>query len=476
MTSMLYSPRHSIFYMNDIQDLLKNQSENSLITLATYPSSSTTTGSQYSNMRVTQRLHRYRSMKKQWQEVATFIQSNSSVSSTCTSSVLSSNVLPITQKSTIESKDYYNNDCINTTIAIKDINEGNSIDLDPLYSRIQQDLIKLRKIIKNNQNKFQNNNSLLPLSNIRSLTKTTSIPTIFNDQENNSIKDIKKASSLNNLKALDRVKISGYQMRSTKLPKSDSTDSGIGSNSSSTCSQYSKQQKPKRQNNSKTFNICNSRINPSPPPPPPPVPVPYDCSLHRTPHLSKKKPNISSKPTQNIRSKQNLPSRLSLLVPQMPTVVTKKKSSSFNVQDTRSPLTRQLTRCEDLTTRLYTYAASTSSATPCSMMLKRNTSLLPILIQSSSCIGIQPRDNHSTKLDYSLEEEEHKENLTPVKDNDDYYHLLDYKHLINRLPKSVISNCPRYGKDDYGILYDQLAHIRKKMPHSNIYDEYARNS
>ncbi|CAF1234275.1 unnamed protein product [Adineta steineri] len=176
MTSMLFSPRHSIFYMNDIQDLLKNQSENSLITLATYPSSSTTTatGLQYSNMRVTQRLHRYRSMKKQWQEVATFIQTNSSVSSTCTSSVLSSNVLPITQKSTIESKDYYNNDCINTTIAIKDINEGNSIDLDPLYSRIQQDLIKLRKIIKNNQNKFQNNNSLLPLSNIRSLTKTVS--------------------------------------------------------------------------------------------------------------------------------------------------------------------------------------------------------------------------------------------------------------------------------------------------------------
>ncbi|CAF1192228.1 unnamed protein product [Adineta steineri] len=174
MTSMLHSPRHSIFYMNDIQDLLKNQSENSFITLATYPSSSTTTGSQYSNMRVTQRLHRYRSMKKQWQEVATFIQSNSSVFSTYTSSVLSSNVLPITQKSTIESKDYYNNDCINTTIAIKDINEGNSIDLDPLYSRIQQDLIKLRKIIKNNQNKFQNNNSLLPLSNIRSFTKTVS--------------------------------------------------------------------------------------------------------------------------------------------------------------------------------------------------------------------------------------------------------------------------------------------------------------
>ena len=256
-------------------------------------------------------------------------------------------------------------------------------------------------------------------------------------------------------------------MRSSTLPKSDSTDSGIGStsNSSSTCSQYSKQQeKIKRQCNNKTFNICYSQVNPPPPPP-----LPSDSPIYHTTHLSKKKSNTSFKMTQNIRSKQPLTSRLSLHIPPL----VKKKQVSFVKQETRSPIIPRLPQSGDVTTRLYTYAASSSTATPRSMMLKRNTSLLPILLQSCSCIGIQPQEDRSKKSEDDLEEEQEKNNNDDYDDND-YYQLLEYKHLINRLPKSIIALRPRCGQDDYGILFEQLNHIRRTMPDSNIYDEYAR--
>jgi hypothetical protein len=257
-------------------------------------------------------------------------------------------------------------------------------------------------------------------------------------------------------------------MRSSTLPKSDSVDSGVGStsNSSSTCSQHLKQQqqqKLKRQYNNKTFNICHSRVNP-----PPPL-LPSDSPIHRSSHLSKKKSNTSSKMSQNIRSKQPLASRLSLPTPPIPPIV-RKKQPSFTKQETRSPLIRRLSQSVDTTTRLYTYAASSSSATPRSMMLKRNTSLLPILLQSCCCTGIQPRQSRSNKSKYDLDKDQEETN----NDDNDYYYLLDYKNLLNRLPKSMISIRPHYGQDDYGILFEQVNHIRKTMPDSNIYDEYAR--
>ncbi len=251
-------------------------------------------------------------------------------------------------------------------------------------------------------------------------------------------------------------------MRPPTLPKSESADSGIGStsNSSSTCSQYSKQLQLKRQSNNKTFNIYQSRVNPLPPP------LPSDSFCYRSSYSSRKKVLTSSKMSQSLPSKQLLPSRLSIPTP---LVVVEKKQPSFTKQETPLPPIRRLSSRDDVTTRLYTYAASSSSATPPSLMLKRNTSLLPILLQSSSCIGIQRRENHPKTIDYDLEEEQ-EEN-----DNDtDYYHLLDYNHLINRLPKPIISILPRYGQDDYGILFEQLDHIRERMPDSNTYDDYAR--
>lgn len=63
MPLMLGSFRYSLFCMNDIQHLFKNQAQNSLINFASHPTT-TTTALQYFNRRVTQRRHRHQSMKK----------------------------------------------------------------------------------------------------------------------------------------------------------------------------------------------------------------------------------------------------------------------------------------------------------------------------------------------------------------------------------------------------------------------------
>ena len=255
-------------------------------------------------------------------------------------------------------------------------------------------------------------------------------------------------------------------MRPPMLSKSDSADSGVGStsNASSTCSQYSKQHKVKRHNVNKTFNIYHSRINPPPPPP-----LSSDSFFYRSSYLSKKKLHTSPKMSQNNPSRQSIPSsRLALPLAS----VLEQKSPSFTKQEILLPPIRQLSQHDGTTTRLYNYAASTSSVTPGSMILKRNTSLLPILLQSSSCMGIpQSREIHSKPIRSNAEEED-EEDLP--QENDDYYHLLNYNHLINRLPKPIITIVPRYGQDDYGILFEQLDHIRQTMPDSNTYDDYAR--
>jgi hypothetical protein len=100
-------------------------------------------------------------MKKQWQEVATSVQ-NTSLSPTCESPIPQDTTknLPIqTQKTMGEVKAYCINDYINSTAAVKDYNEKNLIELDPLHSRIQQDLIKLRKFIKAKHKKNVDNSS-----------------------------------------------------------------------------------------------------------------------------------------------------------------------------------------------------------------------------------------------------------------------------------------------------------------------------
>ena len=274
-------------------------------------------------------------------------------------------------------------------------------------------------------------------------------------------------------------------MRPSILPKSESTDSGLGStsNSSSTCSQYSKQQQQKttnRRNNNKTFNIYQSRVNPAP------HPLPSDSFVYRASYSLKKKSSTSFKMAQSASSKQSLHSSLFIptSIPVTPPIV-KQRQPSFIKQETPLPPIQRLCDGGGSAACRYTYSASSSTAIPHSMILKRNTSLLPILLQSSSCVGIQPRELRPKKSKFDLEEEPEENNNDGDDDDDDnedddddvdnhYYHLLDYKNLINRLPKPVISIHPRYGQDDYGVLFEQLEHIRQTMPDSNFYDDYAR--
>ncbi|CAF2112937.1 unnamed protein product [Rotaria magnacalcarata] len=485
MASIPCSSRPTVSYMKDIKDVFESQAQNSLVTFTSQPSA---TVLQYFNTRVTQRLHHYRSMKRQWQEVATFVRNNSFVTPTCDSSTsiqdvsatahdASKNIPGIAQKSNVEQKGYRINDYIATTTSGKENDEKNSIELDPLHSRIQQDLITLRKLIKTKQKKFIGDNSFKAYNSRRSLQESASIGTAIDDQENNNRAIIRKLGSRRKQKPLDRVKISGSKMHHSTPQKKDSNDSVIisTSNSSSTCSQYSKQQpqkqKTKRKKGNKTFNILYSRLNP------PPHPLPSDSLAYRTYHESNRKSRASSRKTQHSVSKQ---SPLTMSILQIPRLIDAKQSSFFR-EETQLPGIIKLTNDEELTTDRYTYAASSSSTTPHSTMLKRNTSLLPILLHSTSSIGTQSRDIRPKMPEYDIEEEkgeqeqEHEETTTTNNDEDDsYYNLLDYKTLINGLPEPVISIRPRFGQDDYGILFEQLDHIRETMPDSNIYDEYAR--
>ncbi|CAF3081943.1 unnamed protein product [Rotaria socialis] len=488
MASIPCSSRHTASYMKDIKDRFESQAQNSLVTFTSQPS---TTVLQYFNTRVTQRLHHYRSMKRQWQEVATLVRNNSFVTPTCDSSTsfqdvpataqdTSKNIPGIAQKLNVEQKSYRINDYIATTTSGKENNEKNSIELDPLHSRIQQDLITLRKLIKTKQRKFIGDNSFKACNSRRSLQESASIGTAIDDQENNNRATIRKLGLRRKQKPLERVKISGSKMHHSTPQKNDSNDSVIisTSNSSSTCSQYSKQQqqkqKTKRKKGNKAFNTLYSRLNP----PPPPHPLPSDSLAYRTSHESNRKSRASSRKTQHSVSKQSPTSPLTMSILQIPRLIDDKQSR-FVREGTQLPGIIQLTNDEELTTDRYTYASSSSSTTPHSTMLKRNTSLLPILLHSTSSIGTQLRDIRPKMPEYDIEEgkgeKEHEETTTSNNDEDDsYYNLLNYKTLINGLPDPVISIRPRFGQDDYGILFEQLDHIRETMPDSNIYDEYAR--
>lgn len=155
MASIPCSPRHSLTYPKDCESSQARPMSNArvIITQTSSPSSSNTkSGLQYFNMRVTQRLRHYRSMKKHWQELATSVQ-NTSLSPTFESPTPQQDSMKNSaDKSSNENRTHYINDYINTTM-IKDCSEKNSIELDPLHSRIEQDLIKLRKFMKKKQRK-----------------------------------------------------------------------------------------------------------------------------------------------------------------------------------------------------------------------------------------------------------------------------------------------------------------------------------
>ena len=156
--------------MTDLQQLLRNRSENPLINLATH-ATSTKKALNHFNMRVTQRLHRYRSMKKQWQEVATSKQS--------TLSILPRDDLLVIQdpmkngnlsskRSLVDSKTSCVSDCSQITGVT-----------DPLHSKIRQDLMKLRKIINQNQMKSDDATPFISPNSIRLLGERVSEENMF---------------------------------------------------------------------------------------------------------------------------------------------------------------------------------------------------------------------------------------------------------------------------------------------------------
>lgn len=107
--------------------------------LDTIPTATGTHALQYFNIRVTERLHRYRSLKRQWNEVASNGQYDLSKSDTLASIT---EMTPITHEQLV--KDYI------TTSTLK---EKDPVGNNPLRSQIQSDLMQLRKLIKSRQKK-----------------------------------------------------------------------------------------------------------------------------------------------------------------------------------------------------------------------------------------------------------------------------------------------------------------------------------
>ena len=258
------------------------------------------------------------------------------------------------------------------------------------------------------------------------------------------------------------MKIAGSQMRRPTLTKSESLNSPTmnHSNSSSTCSQYSKiPLKVKLPiTNSKTNETTSSQNNVSS----------ITTPIYRV-VSSKKQSNRSNKLLPTTSSSQRSPSRHPSLVLTSPPVLSQKMPSFTKQETILPPISRSSYR--DTSLFDYTYAASSSSAVPPSMILNRNNSLLPILLHSSCCVGIQTGKT-SSLLTSECESQQDEETI--VQENDNYQHLLSYKQLINGLPKPIISSNVHYGKDDYEILFDQLNHVRETMPNNNTYDDYAR--
>ena len=249
---------------------------------------------------------------------------------------------------------------------------------------------------------------------------------------------------------MDYVNILGNKIHHSTFSKTGSDDSGISctTKSPSVSLQYSKQQQVKREYNSKLSKINHNESSPFPR---------TSCSagfpMHSVPSISTRKPKMSSHPS----------------IPTLPeSSLIKKKQSSFIKQETSLPICRRSSNSGEMTTCSYTYAASSSSLTPNSTMTKRNKLLLPIVLQSSSCIGIQTRNIQLKTTEYD------SGNQLEENNNEEYDHYPEYKRLINCLPKPVISIHRHYGQGDYEILFQQMHRIQETMPSSSIYDEFAR--
>ena len=188
---------------------------------------------------------------------------------------------------------------------------------------------------------------------------------------------------------------------------------------------------------------------------------------HRVPLTSKFTASVMAAPkiSSKFNVRKTLPSRSSNTA-----MIAGKSSSLLKPERALAQVHHPACR-DDTTTHVYTYAASSSSSMPRAMTLNRHESLLPIVLCSSCCLGRKPK-----RIFLSQGENDRGEETETTNDDDDYYHLLDYKHLIDRLAKPMIRIIPRYGQDDFGILFRQLDHIRDTMPGVRVYDSFSRRT
>lgn len=121
-------------------------------------SPSSTPALQYYNLRLTERLHRYRSLRRQWQEISTIIPHESVSRSKCSSPVITNDFHLSEQNPSIELKVFTLNDQMNSTTStmttiLREKNERSNHENDLLNTRIQNDLFELRRVIQVQQKK-----------------------------------------------------------------------------------------------------------------------------------------------------------------------------------------------------------------------------------------------------------------------------------------------------------------------------------
>ena len=240
------------------------------------------------------------------------------------------------------------------------------------------------------------------------------------------------------MKPLDHVKIAGLPVRRLMAPEGDPIESGIinTSNSSSTCSQYAKQQ-PWSMKIAKGAELLQPLVS--------------DLSQNRSNPIRSTSPTFAAEKSNSLKkssrtspklirrssSKQEIPWRLSLSnIPP----ITKRKTSSFTKQEVHLPANQLLQETENTSNRVYTYAASSSSTVPISMFTPKDDSAFPILLHSTCCTGPRiPKRVSQLSLNTEINSDKQDYQFDDFDSDESYNYLLEYKEMIQRLPSPIIS-------------------------------------
>ena len=117
-----------------------------------YISPSPTGSLQYLNIRVTERLHRYRLLKRQWHDPQPAAQNSRSSANAESASPTSDDV-----SSSCEQNGRGAKDPRVSTAAAQTSGQRTSMKLEPLRLQIEQDILQLRKMIRTRQKKLAGN-------------------------------------------------------------------------------------------------------------------------------------------------------------------------------------------------------------------------------------------------------------------------------------------------------------------------------